>query len=61
MLRKSRFFADSRVATLQGIYNGKYVYNFTRADTTTIANGDADGVNQGISQWSVQVGFRYKF
>jgi hypothetical protein len=55
------FFADSRVATLQGIYNGQYVYSFNRADEPTVANGDADGVNQGISQWSVQVGFRYKF
>ena len=26
-----------------------------------LANGDADGFDQGISQWSVQVGFKYKF
>ncbi len=55
------FYADARVATLQGIYNGKYVYNFRNADTPTVANGDADGFDQGISQWSVQVGFKYKF
>ncbi|RZA21620.1 MAG: TonB-dependent receptor [Lysobacteraceae bacterium] len=55
------FFADSRVATLQGIYNGKYVYNYRFADEPTVANGDADGFDQGISQWSVQVGFKYKF
>ena len=23
--------------------------------------GDADGFDQGISQWSVQVGFKYEF
>lgn len=55
------FFADSRVASLQGIYNGKYVYNYRFADEPTVANGDADGFDQGISQWSVQVGFKYKF
>ena len=55
------FYADSRVASLQGIYNGKYVYNYRFADEPTVANGDADGFDQGISQWSVQVGFKYKF
>jgi hypothetical protein len=55
------FFADARVATLQGIYNGKYVYNFRTPDQPTVANGDADGFNQGISQWSLQVGFKYQF
>ena len=55
------FFANSRVAALQGIYNGKYVYNYRFADSPSIANGDADGFDQGISQWSVQVGFKYKF
>ena len=55
------FFANARVATLQGIYNGKYVYNFNRADSPSVANGDSDGVNQGISQWAVQVGFKYEF
>ncbi|MGV8943458.1 carboxypeptidase regulatory-like domain-containing protein [Thermomonas sp.] len=55
------FLADARVATLQGIYNGKYVYNYRFADAPTIANGDADGFDAGISQWSVQVGFKYKF
>lgn len=55
------FLANARVATLQGIYNGKYVYNYRFADEPTIANGDADGFDQGISQWSVQVGFKYKF
>ena len=56
------FFANQRVANLVGIdNNGKYVYNFTTPDAPTIANGDADGFNQGVSQWSLQVGFRYKF
>ncbi len=55
------FYSDARVATLQGIYQGKYVYNYRFADAPTVANGDSDGFDQGISQWSVQVGFKYKF
>jgi len=55
------FFADARVATLQGINNGKYVYNFTAADEPVVANADADGFDQGVSQWSIQLGFRYQF
>ncbi len=30
-------------------------------DNITVANGDADGFDQGISQWSLQVGFKYEF
>ena len=30
-------------------------------DNVTVANGDADGFDQGISQWSVQVGLKYEF
>ncbi|WCE04620.1 TonB-dependent receptor [Pseudoxanthomonas sp. JBR18] len=55
------FYADARVARLVGISDGKYVYNFSSADEPTVANGDADGFDQGISQWSAQVGFRYEF
>jgi len=55
------FLANSRVATLQGIYQGKYVYNYRFADTPSIANGDADNFDQGVSQWSLNLGFRYKF
>ena len=55
------FFADQRIAAVDGIYNGKYVYNFRSPDAPSVANGDTDGFNQGVSQWSVQVGFRYKF
>jgi hypothetical protein len=55
------YYADSRVATVQGIYKGKYVYNYRSADVPTVANGDSDGFDQGVSQWSVQVGFKYKF
>lgn len=55
------FYANSRVATLQGIYNGQYVYNYSYADEPTVANGDSDGFDQGVSQWSVQLGFRYRF
>ncbi len=55
------FYANSRVATLQGLYQGKYVYNFTGADTPSVANQDADGFDAGVSQWSLQLGFRYQF
>ena len=55
------FFANQRVLSSPGMYNGKYVYNFTTPDAPTAANGDADGFNTGVSQWSVQVGFRYSF
>lgn len=55
------FFADSRVATLQGMYQGKYVYNYRNADSPTVANADADGFDVGVSQWSLQLGFRYQF
>jgi len=55
------FFADARVATLQGIQDGKYVYNFRNADAPVVANNDADGFDVGVSQWSVQLGFRYQF
>jgi len=55
------FYADARVANLQGIYDGKYVYNYTGADQPTVANADADGFNVGVSQWSLQLGFRYQF
>ncbi|MFL9582445.1 TonB-dependent receptor [Stenotrophomonas sp. AB1(2024)] len=55
------FFADARVATLQGIKDGKYVYNFRGADEPAVANNDADGFDVGVSQWSVQLGFRYQF
>lgn len=55
------FFADARVASLQGIKDGKYVYNFRGADQPTVANLDADGFDVGVSQWSLQLGFRYQF
>ena len=55
------FYANARVAGLQGVYDGKYVYNFTGADTPSVANQDADGFDAGVSQWSLQLGFRYQF
>jgi len=55
------FYADARVANLQGIHDGKYVYNQLYLDKPTVANADADGFNVGVSQWSLQLGFRYQF
>lgn len=54
------FFASRRVARLEGMYNGKYVYNYRFADAPSIPT-DSDGFTQGISQWSLQVGFKYEF
>ena len=55
---KSASYATHR---LQGIYQGKYVYNTLYTDQPTAANADADGFNIGVSQWSMQLGFRYQF
>lgn len=55
------FNANASVARLAGVYQGKYVYNFTNAQTPTPANGDADSFNVGVSQWSLQLGLRYDF
>lgn len=59
------FFADKSVVTFAGIdrATGKYIYNFnpTRVEQAVPANTNGDGVNMGVSQWSLQVGFRYEF
>ena len=55
------FVANQRVASLAGIDGGKYVYTFNRADPLVPANADGDNFNVGVSQWSAQLGFRYKF
>lgn len=55
------FVADASVATLQGIHDGKYVYDYSYTSAPTPANSDADGFNVGVSQWSLNLGFRYEF
>ena len=59
------FFADKSVLAYAGIdpATGKYIYNYnpTRVEQPVAANTNGDGVNVGVSQWSVQVGFRYEF
>ncbi|MFT4247695.1 MAG: TonB-dependent receptor [Pseudomonas sp.] len=57
------FYADQGVARFVGIdqASGKYIYNFTTPTSASYANADADGFNTGVSQWSLQLGFRYKF
>lgn len=60
------FNGNEAVATLVGIYQGQYVYGY-RTGTQfgqPAALGvptDADAQTNGISQWSVQVGFKYSF
>jgi hypothetical protein len=57
------FFSTQRVATFAGIdpATGKYVYRFNGADSPSIQEVNGDGVNTGVSRWSVQATFRYKF
>lgn len=64
------FNANNAVATLQGIYNGQYVYSY-RGNYNgvpefgqTSAEGiptNSDSQTNGISQWSLSVGLRYDF
>ncbi|MBD8527299.1 TonB-dependent receptor [Pseudomarimonas arenosa] len=62
------FFGSQSVASLVGIdrTSGRYVYNY-RSGTEfgqRSALGiptDSDGQTNGISQWSLQIGFRYRF
>ena len=68
------FNANQAVATLVGIcqvgcpagMQGKYVYNYRSGtefgqDTALGLPTNADGQTNGISQWSLQVGFKYEF
>lgn len=57
------FYADEGVLRYAGIdpASGKYIYNFTSPEAAVPANSDADGFNVGVSQWSMQLGFRYQF
>jgi len=58
------FFANRRVLTAAGMYDGKYVYsnfNPNNVERPTVANGSNGNGNTGVSQWSMQLGFRYKF
>jgi hypothetical protein len=59
------FNGNQAVASLLGIVDGQYVYGY-RSGTEFGQNNqavptDADGQTNGISQWSVQVGFKYEF
>jgi len=60
------FNANEAVASLVGIYQGRYVYNYRSGTefgqaTAVGVPTDADQQTNGVSQWSLQVGFRYKF
>lgn len=58
------FFSTRRVANYVGINpeTGKYVYNFTGStDNATIQENNGDGVNTGVSRWSVMLSVKYKF
>jgi outer membrane receptor for ferrienterochelin and colicin len=60
------FNGNQAVASLVGIHDGHYVYTY-RTGTEFGQPGalgvptDADQQTNGISQWSLQLGFRYKF
>jgi hypothetical protein len=60
------FNGNVAVAQLIGIHNGQYVYGyrsgtqFGQPDALAVPS-DADRQTNGISQWSIQVGFKYEF
>jgi outer membrane receptor for ferrienterochelin and colicin len=58
------FFSTQRIATYGGIdpATGKYIYRFNRSpDSPSTQETNGDGINTGVSRWSVQATFRYKF
>ena len=60
------FNSNLAVASLRGIYNGKYVYGYRSGtefgqSSALVIPTDADGQTNGISQWSIQVGLKYEF
>jgi hypothetical protein len=58
------FFSTRRVANYAGVNpeTGKYVYNFTgTTDNSQIQENNGDGINTGVSRWSVMLSLRYKF
>lgn len=60
------FNANQAVASLVGIYQGRYVYGYRSGtefgqSTSLGMPTNADGQTNGVSQWSVQVGFKYEF
>ena len=58
------FYATRRVANYAGIdpTTGKYVYNFTGStDNESLQEINDDGINTGVSRWSVMLGIKYKF
>ncbi|MGV8932657.1 MAG: TonB-dependent receptor [Luteimonas sp.] len=58
------FYSTARVANYAGIdpATGKYVYNFTgTTDTSEIQENNNDKGNTGVSRWSIQASFHYRF
>jgi len=58
------FFSTARVANYAGIdpVTGKYVYNFTgTTDQPRIQENNNDKGNTGVSRWSIQASFKYRF
>ncbi len=60
------FNANNAVASLVGISNGQYVYNYRGGTEFGQATAfgiptNADSQTNGIAQWSLQLGLRYEF
>ena len=58
------FYSTRRVANYAGIdpETGKYVYNFSGStDSSGIQENNGDGINTGVSRWSVMLSLKYKF
>ncbi|HQZ61197.1 MAG TPA: TonB-dependent receptor [Dokdonella sp.] len=57
------FNSNLGIANFAGIdpATGKYVYHFTGAQSVSVQENNTDGVNTGVSRWSVQATMRYRF
>lgn len=62
-IRDAGFNSNLGIANFAGIdpETGKYVYRFTGAQDLGIQETNGDGQNTGVSRWSVQATFRYRF
>ncbi len=63
LIKDYGFYQTRRVANYAGIdpETGKYVYTFTDTDEQGIQENNNDKGNTGVSRWSVQATFHYRF
>ena len=63
LIKDYGFYQTRRVANYAGIdpATGKYVYDFSSTDEQGIQENNNDKGNTGVSRWSVQATFHYRF